>query len=334
MHMKLFDTFDAVQAELGAQAATTVTIGVFDGLHLGHQTLIRKTTELARARGLVSLVITFPQHPLGVLAPPYCPKRLIYSDRKLQVLDSLRVDLTACVPFTREFAEQDPSDFLSDTLIRRCRVRSIICGYDFAFGRGGTGNISMLRNSSRELGFDLSVIEPVNEHDILVKSTMIRDLLYGGQVDKANRLLTRPYELRGTVVTGFGRGRQIGFPTANLDVDADHVIPARGVYLCAANIEGEQGINSAMVNIGYNPTFGSSQLTIEAHLLKFAGDLTGKRVKLFFLKRLRDERRFENAQQLIEQLRRDQMTCFFHLGAGDLTPTLQAIIKLLADEPR
>ena len=307
--MKLACSLEELAGVLGQAPRTAVTIGVFDGLHCGHQRLIRKTVETAREQGLTAVVITFAEHPLRVLAPPYAPKRLISARRKTRILSQLGADLVWNVTFTPEFASQAPRQFVEDVLCRQCGMCAMVCGYDFSFGRAGAGNVDLLRQLSTGLGFRLEVLEPVSEHSVAVKSTQIRDLLFSGRVEEASHFLTRPFELEGEVATGFGRGREIGFPTANLSVSADYCLPARGVYFCLANVSGSPDVQPAMVNIGFNPTFGADRLSVEAHLIGYSGKLVGRLMSLFFLKRLRDERKFPDVSALVAQLQADREIC-------------------------
>lgn len=303
--------------EAAGTAGTAATIGVFDGLHLGHQALIRRALEAARSHSLLSLVITFQEHPLSLLAPPYRPGRLLDRHRKHVLLGKMGVDLVADIPFTEEFARTPPEDFVRGALAGQCRVKHLACGYDFSFGRAGAGNVERLREWAAQTGICLDVVEPVADHGILVKSTMIRDCLLTGDVERAATLLTRPFDLAGVVRTGAGRGKGLGFPTANLELPPGRIIPARGVYLCGAQVE-EKGatagpllpsafpVHGAMVNIGFNPTFGGDSLSVEAHLLDFDGDLAGRTVRLHFLRRLREEQKFPGPDALVAQLQRDR----------------------------
>jgi riboflavin kinase / FMN adenylyltransferase len=304
--MRVFDNFAHVSEALSDSAGSVVTIGVFDGIHLGHQALVRRTIGEARSRGLASLLVTFSEHPLAVLAPPYCPKKLIYADRKEQLLSELGVDMMARVDFTEGFSQQTPKDFVENVLVPLCRARMVVCGYDFSFGKGGGGDVALLRGLGQKHGFEVAEMDAVNAEEIVVKSTMIRDLLYGGDIERVTQLLSRPYELRGLVVAGFSRGNQIGFPTANLHAAVDHVAPARGVYFCAVRIAGERTLHAAMTNIGYNPTFGPGRKTIETHILDFSRQIRGQVVQVFFLHRLRDEQKFESLEALVAQLHRDR----------------------------
>lgn len=288
---------------------TVATIGVFDGMHLGHQALISNAVSIAKERGLKSLVITFAEHPLATLAPPYCPKRLLYTDRKHKLLERMGVDYLAEIAFTPHFASWEPAAFIEQVLVRQCRVAAIVCGYDFTFGQAGSGNIATLQQHGALQGYDVTVVSAVAKQDVFVKSTQIRDLLFSGNVEHAAELLSRPYELRGEVVTGFQRGRTIGFPTANLQVNTAHVVPGMGVYFCGACVHSPGADrHAAMVNIGHNPTFGVDKLSIEAHLLQFEGELVGRTLELHFLHRLREERKFSGIHALTEQLHRDKET--------------------------
>ncbi len=305
--MRIVTSIAEASASIPAGMGTALTLGVFDGIHLGHQELVRRVVGHAGKRGLVPLVVTFPDHPLTVLAPPYAPRLLVYPDRKARILEDMGVGILALVPFTAELAHRDPVEFAETTLAGQLRARVVVAGYDFAFGKAGAGNADILVELGGRLGFEVDVVDPVSEQAVFVKSTMVRDLLLAGDVEKAARLLSRPYELRGTVVRGFARGRTLGFPTANLEPTPRHLIPARGVYLCAALAAGERTPHGAMVNIGFNPTFGHGKMSVEAHLLDFDGDLTDRELSLFFLARLRDEQKFDGPQALVAQLNRDRL---------------------------
>ena len=304
--MQIAHDFGELDSILAGTPGSVLTIGVFDGLHAGHQALIRRTVEESRHRGLQSIVVTFQKHPLSVLAPPYAPRRLIYPDRKRQYVAALGADAMLDLIFSGDLARMQPEQFVCEMLLGRARIQALVCGYDFTFGHRGSGDTELLKRLSVNEGFDVIVLNPVADSGVAVKSTMVRDLLLTGHVADAMHHLTRPYELRGNVVTGFRRGRTLGFPTANLEVDASFVIPQMGVYACYAEIRAEHRLFPAMVNIGTSPTFGSAVTSIEAHFLGFQGELVGKEIALFFISRLRDERKFDGPQQLVEQLHFDR----------------------------
>ncbi|MEI7634937.1 MAG: bifunctional riboflavin kinase/FAD synthetase [bacterium] len=327
--MEIIESIEELASASAARGPAALTIGVFDGLHTGHQALIRRTVEQARARSCAALVITFAAHPLSVLAPPYCPRQLIYPARKEQLLRAMGVDVMARLPFTADFSQLTPLDFAGRILADACAAKVVVCGYDFSFGKSGEGNCEMLARLGESFRFDVDEMDPVTDSEgVFVKSTMVRDLLYSGEVLRANTLLALPFELQGRVAKGYGRGNKIGFPTANLQVTTDHVIPARGVYLAFAMTHQPSGIHGAMVNIGYNPTFGRDRLSIEAHLLDFEGELGSRTVSLFFLRRMRDERKFESVEALTKQLNADRESSRRMLAADDMT-ALSARLKSL-----
>jgi riboflavin kinase/FMN adenylyltransferase len=298
------DVIDRPRWEL--DAPSVLTVGVFDGLHRGHQALIARVVSLASQHHLCAGVVTFSDHPLAVLAPPFAPKKLLYPDRKLQLLRRSGLNFTVVQKFTREFSRLTPTEFVEEMLVKRARMKAIVCGEDFCFGAQGKGTVATLRELSAKYGFEVDVLPPVLHGETFVRSTMIRDLLYTGDVAAAAELLSRPHELRGLVVRGQGRGRTLGFPTANLEVNPAYAMPARGVYVCAGYLPADEMLVPALVNIGFNPTFGSERLTIEAHLVDFAGELVGADLYLFFLHRLRDEMLFPSPDALVAQIQRDR----------------------------
>jgi riboflavin kinase/FMN adenylyltransferase len=309
---------------------SVVTVGVFDGLHRGHQALISRVIEHAQRSNALAGVITFSDHPLTVLAPPFAPKKLLYPDRKRQLLSRCGLDFVVCVKFSREFAQLSPEEFVKEILVDRAHISAIVCGEDFCFGANGSGTVQTLRELGARFGFAVDVVEPVLYRNMFVRSTMIRDLLYTGDVATAAELLTRPHELRGLVVRGYGRGRQLGFPTANLSVNPAYAIPARGVYLCAAYLPMQDKLQPALVNIGFNPTFGSDHLSIEAHIVDFEGDIVGSDVYLFFLRRLRDEMKFPGPDALVRQLENDRATGLSYYHSSDVRGYIELVEKLVA----
>ena len=309
-----YASIEDVKTRLPKCNGTCVTIGVFDGLHLGHRALVYRCVQEAQAYGLMPLILTFQDHPLAVLAPAYLPKSILKPERKAVILSELGCEAYVNIEFTREFAEMDPTDFCRLVLADACRAKMVVIGYDFTFGWQGKGNIETLKRCGKQLGFDVVVLDPVSCGDLRVKSTMVRETLHLGQVDVAAWMLGRPYEMSGEVVSGFGRGREIGFPTANLDVDPKYVVPANGVYAVKIHIAGDWRHYGAMLNIGIVPTFGIGKRTIEAHLLSFNGNLVGKTLTVYFVKRLRDERKFASVEDLVAQLKRDNIATREALG--------------------
>lgn len=300
----VFTTDELKNALAGRRSC--VTIGVFDGLHLGHQALVQETVDATKLRGDVAVAITFKSHPLAVLAPPYTPRRLVTAARKADLLGRAGIEIVAMLDFTPEFASMTPDEFIQRVLVDQANVHTVVCGYDFTFGAQGAGNVNMLREAGIAADFQVRSVQPVQHEGIPVKSTHVRDLLSNGKVAGAAVMLTRPHEVPGRVGPGMQRGRKIGFPTANLREPQNYQLPARGVYLCAARIGQEDDVRPAMVNIGVSPTFGENAQSVEAHLLNFSGELYGQEMSLYFLARLREEQQFSGVEELVAQLNRDR----------------------------
>jgi riboflavin kinase/FMN adenylyltransferase len=284
-----------------------VTVGTFDGIHLGHREIIRETVRQARTSTARSAVVTFEPHPKQVVRSDRGPVALLSTlEEKLKLLEDEGVDLVWVLPFTREFARQTPREFYERVIVGRLGVRAVVVGADHMFGRDRTGGATELNALAREFGFSLTTIPPLFVDEVRVSSTVIRKALAEGDVARAGRYLGYPYSLSARVVEGDRRGRALGFPTANLDLDNTlKVIPARGVYVVEAEVSGES--KQGMMNIGVRPTLtDGGRLTLEAHLFGVERDLYGERVRVSFLVRLREEKRFASAQDLVRQLHQDK----------------------------
>jgi riboflavin kinase/FMN adenylyltransferase len=284
---------------------SVVTVGTFDGVHLAHQALIRDVVNRARERKGRSVVITFDPHPKEVLTGK--PLHLLTSiEERQQMCEQLGVDVFFCTEFTYDFSRQSSRDFYLRYVIQGTGVSEVVEGYDHHFGRDREGSIEELLKLGREFEFSVDALKPVYVDEEIVSSSQIRQHLLQGKVDRAHRLLGRPYPVDGLVVRGDGRGRQLGFPTANLQLSSNRkMIPQDGIYFARVNVDATP--YSCMVSIGVRPTFFThGQRTIEAHLLDFEGDLYGKTLSLEFLKWLREERKFASAEQLIEQMNKDR----------------------------
>jgi riboflavin kinase/FMN adenylyltransferase len=296
--MRLFHGTD--NAEIARP--TVLTLGVFDGLHLGHQLIVRTVVERAREIGAVPTVITFDPHPRAVLHPESSPPLLQTFDQKIEALALLGVGQTIVVRFTPEFARVRAEDFLRDVVDERLHAREVYLGRGFAFGHGREGDIALLRRVSRELGFFADEVPEVRLRGQRISSSRIRELLAEGRINLARRMLGRPYGVEGRVVRGDERGRTLGFPTANLHPQ-NRVIPRRGVYVTATLIEGTW--RRSVTNVGVRPTFGASEPSVETFVLDWRGDLYGDVVRVRFLHRLRDERRFGSVDELKTQIDAD-----------------------------
>lgn len=299
--MEIIRDFEEVKQPLNNPV---LTIGNFDGVHKGHLELFRKTRERARAIKGQSAVMTFEPHPVRVMKPGNGPPLITPTQQKLELIGQAGIDVIFCLPFTREFASVSAQDFVEKILLDRIGIREIVVGYDYTFGYERRGDIRLLREMGAKLGFTVHVVPPVYIDDRLVSSTSVRKLVQEGRLSEAETFLGRHYQICGTVIRGAGRGgKLLGFPTANLRV-VDELIPKTGVY--AVTVLLDDKTYDGVTNIGYNPTFGGTEsLSVETHLLSFSGDLLGKTIKINFIQRLRDERSFESAEDLADQIARD-----------------------------
>src|SRR3989440_234058 len=283
--MRLFHGYE--NAEIARP--TVLTLGVFDGLHLGHQLIISTVVERARAVGAVPTVITFDPHPRAVLHPESAPPLLQTLDQKVEGFSVLGIEQTIVIRFTPEFSMIRAEDFLRDVVKERLQAKEVYLGRGFAFGHDREGNIELLRRASKELGFFADEVPEVRLRNQRVSSSRIRSLLAEGKVNLARRMLGRPYGVEGRVARGAERGRMLGFPTANLH-PRNRVIPRNGVYVTGTLIEGQW--RRSVTNVGVRPTFGAdAEPSVETFVMDWAGDLYGDVVRVRFLHRLRDERK-------------------------------------------
>jgi riboflavin kinase/FMN adenylyltransferase len=281
---------------------TVVTVGAFDGLHLGHHELLAQLVRRARDTKRTSVVLTFDPLPREVLHPEGNTTCLMTIDDKLQLLGQWGLDVAVVLPFTGELASTTARDFVR-MLHGHLQMTELWVGWDFALGRERSGSVSTLGKLGKTLGFEVRVVEPVREGGVVISSTEIRRLIAAGRVGEAAEMLGRYHELRGQVVHGDGRGRKLGFPTANLDVREHCAIPANGVYAVYATVGGAK--YRAVANVGLRPTFGPGERAIEVHLLDFQGLFYGQEMTVQFVERLRSERRFGNQEALCAQIAAD-----------------------------
>lgn len=279
-----------------------VAIGVFDGVHLGHRALIHAIAERARADGGIALAATFDPLPIEVLAPGAPPSALSDIDERVALLGEAGADAVAVLGFTPEFAALTPEEF-GRRLAAAGAVRDVSVGEDFQFGRDRGGDVRTLAGLGEQLGFRVDIAEPVTQGGRIVSSTRIRNALISGDVTDAARLLGRPYAVTGVVEHGDRRGRALGFPTVNLGVPPNRLLPRDGIYALWATVNGERV--AAAASLGVRPTFGAGERRLEAYLLDWSGEVYGDRVRAEFVQRLRDELRFASARELAEQIARD-----------------------------
>ena len=282
---------------------TVLTLGVFDGLHLGHQLIMRTVVERAHAIGAVPTVITFEPHPRALLHPESAPPHLQTFDQKIEALGVLGIEQTIVIHFDKSFAQIRAEDFLRAVIADRLHAKEVYLGCGFAFGHGREGNIDLLRTVSKSLGFFADEVPELRLRGRRVSSSRVRELLQQGKVNIARRMLGRPYGVEGRVVRGAERGATLGFPTAHLHPQ-NRVIPRHGVYVTATLIEGQW--RRSVTNIGTRPTFGSdNESSVETFVMDWSGDLYGDVVRVRFLHRLREEKKFSSIDELKSQIERD-----------------------------
>jgi riboflavin kinase / FMN adenylyltransferase len=280
-----------------------LALGNFDGLHRGHIKIIERVRRVAAERGGTSLVLTFDPHPPRIVRPDKAPPLLMTLDQKIEALARAGIQGVAIVTFTHELSRWEPEAFVKTVLVDWLRVAEVWVGADFLFGRDRSGNFSLLRALSGQYGFRAEKIDPVRYKEFVVSSTRIRRLVAEGRVDEASALLGHHFYIDGTVVRGAGRGRELGVPTANLETQ-NELVPPHGVYATTATVDGV--VHPSVTNVGLRPTFSSEpKTTIETHILGFSADLYGRQVRLGFVQRLRDERRFADVDALKAQIDAD-----------------------------
>src|SRR5438874_1474659 len=282
---------------------TVLTLGVFDGLHLGHQLIMQTVVERAHSIGAVPTVITFEPHPRAVLHPESAPPLLQTFDQKIEALGVLGIEQTIVIHFDRAFSRIRAEDFLREVVVDRLHAKEVYLGRGFAFGHDREGHIELLRRVSKNLGFFADEVPEVRLRGRRIGSTRIRELLLEGRINLARRMLGRPYGVEGRVMRGAERGMQLGFPTANLHPQ-NRVIPRGGVYVTASLIAGQW--RRSVTNIGTRPTFDDgSHTSVETHVMSWSGDLYGDVVRVRFLHRLRDEKKFSSVDELKVQIEHD-----------------------------
>jgi riboflavin kinase/FMN adenylyltransferase len=294
---------------------TTVTVGSFDGVHLGHQAVLREIARRAEARGRASVLVTFEPHPLEVVNPQAAPPLLTTDAERREMLAQLPLDYVLFLRFDRHLAAMSPEEFVGRVLLERCRMRELVIGHDHGFGRGRSGDVDTLRRLGAEHGFDVDVVEVVDSGDQHVSSSRIRRAVAGGDLATAARMLGRPYQVSGQVTPGERRGRLLGFPTINLSsIPPQKLLPPDGVY--AVRVEWRGGRLDGMMNQGPKPTFADGRRILEAHLFDFEGDLYGEWVRVEWVERLRDIERFPSVEALTQQLDHDRIRARAVLAAA------------------
>ena len=277
---------------------SVVALGVFDGVHLGHRAILDAAVSRARSTG-TAVACTFDRHPAEILKPDRAPLPITTVDERLALIAATGVTVTVVIPFTAELAAVEPEAFISDVLVGRLGAREVVVGFNHRFGRGARGDAALLGEVGARLGLHAEIVPPTDVDGAPVSSSAIRAALQRGDLEIATRMLGRPYFVGGQVVEGAGRGRTLGFPTANIAATRPLLVPP-GVYACRLKVG--DVLHGAVLNAGVRPTFGEKVFTLEAHVLDFSGDLYGHPVRLDFIERLREERRFAGVDALKTQI--------------------------------
>jgi riboflavin kinase/FMN adenylyltransferase len=286
-----------------------ITIGNFDGVHIGHQTLFHEVIEKAESLGGTSIVMTFEPHPIRVLKQNKQPVLITLHEQKVELIESSGIDVLICIPFTKDFAAISAKDFVEDVLLTRVGMKAIVVGEDYTFGKNREGDLDLLQALSKNFGFEVIVahwIKTSKGKDGRISSTKTRELIMEGKVDEAQKLLGRYYQMRGIVTTGFNRGEKLlGFPTANINLH-DELCPKTGIY--AVTVECGNELYKGVANIGYSPTFEDKGFAVEVHILDFNENIYGRKIRINFVKHIRDEIKFSDISDLVDQIKKDIVT--------------------------
>lgn len=306
MPMKIFRHINEVKIE----GRTVVTVGSFDGVHLGHRAIIDALNRAGEECGCLPVLVTFHPHPKMVVGPANGRKVLLLTtlEEKLHLLEEYGLPAVLIIPFTREFSRTPYDVFVREYLVNILKVRKMVIGHDHHFGRNREGHEEQLREFGRQLGFEVEALEPFYVDGEIVSSSRIREYLMAGEIIRANRLLGRYYSIRGRVVEGNRRGRELGFPTANIRLNHIYkLIPRNGVYAVDVRIQNQ--VFKGMMNIGHRPTFNFDPLTLEVHIINFAGSIYNEDIEIAFKAFIREERQFRSPQELKQQLEIDREKC-------------------------
>ncbi len=279
----------------------SIALGTFDGIHIGHQKIIKKVVQLAKINNGKSIVFTFSNHPLEIIDPANCPQQIISQEEKADLIQSLGVDILINIPFTKDLLTLSPLQF-SQLLKDKLTPKHIVVGSNFGYGYKSAGTPQTLKQDGKYYGFDVEIVDTVYVDKMIASSTLIRKFISDGEISLANKILARHFSVKGTIIKGDGRGRLLGFPTANLAVPKKQLIPANGVYAVFFSLRNKY---NAVANIGTNPTFQVNDKRFEVHVLNYSGDLYEQHATVSFLERLRDEIQFAHTEELIQQINSD-----------------------------
>ena len=313
--MEIFNQLEKITRPFKAAA---ITIGNFDGVHIGHQALFHEVIEKADAIDGTSIAMTFEPHPMRVLKKNNHPPLITLYEQKEELIKRAGIDVLICIPFTREFASLSAEAFIKDLLVAKIGMQAIIVGEDYTFGKNREGNLTVLKSYASQIGYEVVVADWIKAGQTFsdrISSTRIRELVMAGEVGPARQMLGRHYQIRGLVVKGRDRGgKLLGIPTANLNLQ-DELCPKTGIY--AVTVDYHNRLYKGVANIGYSPTFDDNEFTVEVHLLKFSTDIYGEKIRINFIERIRDEKKFANISELTAQINQDIETAHKILAAYD-----------------
>jgi riboflavin kinase/FMN adenylyltransferase len=279
-----------------------VTLGNFDGVHLGHQRIFeRLKAEAINIQG-EAIVITFEPHPLKILSPKHCPPLITPFKKKMMLIEKIGIEKVLCIEFSLDFAEISPPEFVKDILAEKVNTKKVIIGYNYHFGKGKSGDAETLKNICKRFNIEVEIVEALAIDHIIVSSSKIRELIRKGNVEKASKLLGRDYPIIGKVIEGAKRGYALGYPTANLEI-SEELYPKTGVY--AVEVLWKNQVFKGLANVGYNPTFDTKAFSLEVHILNFNHEIYGDEIQVNFKRRIRNEIRFDSPSHLIDQIRKD-----------------------------
>ncbi|SHK33786.1 FMN adenylyltransferase [Clostridium cavendishii DSM 21758] len=282
---------------------TYIALGSFDGLHKGHLTLINKAIELSKENNCQSMVYTFKNHPLNLVNKDIAPKLIMDNKTKVEVLEKLGIDIVCLIDFTKEFMQIEPKDFVK-MLLEKYNAKGLVVGFNYKFGHKNKGDVNLLKELSKQLGFELYIMKAYKSEEDIISSTKIRNLISNADIGEANEMLERKFLLRGIVVHGKKNGRTLGFPTANIKIDEDIILPKLGVYY--TNVEYDKKIYKGITSVGLNPTFYGKTVTVETYILDFDKFIYGDELKVYFIERIRDNEKYDSLTALKEQLFKDK----------------------------
>jgi len=307
--MKIYFEFDEIDCP---NNGTSVALGTFDGLHIGHIEVLNRMKLAAKQKGLSTFVYTFSNHPREVLTPDTIPPKIMDVDEKVQIFTRLDIDYLALIKFGEMQLSTEPEDFIEKVLVERLNMKHLTVGYDYTFGKKACGDVQMLIDYSKKLGYTYEIVEPITKNNIRVSSTLIRELLSEGKVEEANFYLGRRHFIKGTVCHGKGLGKTIDFATANLRIKDNISTIKSGVYITETILSGLT--YPSVTNVGTNPTFKQEEIHLETHLVGIDRPLYGETIEVYFIKRLRDELKFNSIEDLIDAMKHDYkvMLSFFN----------------------